>query len=206
MSKSFIALFDEQKLVKCFFQHNLEKFHKYDVLFGCSSEKELFMNLNAAVKLLLIHVPDVNENMIRIMQKVLRNFREIKILAYSPSPEILQSQLSGFMDRTIVISVLDGSKDFFDAMQALLPDHPNHAEGSEQRREYNLGGFEKIKQNRKWVLIIKSLSEGMRPKEMESITGLKWNTINSYIEQMQKCTGCRNQTELFWQAKQKGIL
>ncbi|MEO8087380.1 MAG: hypothetical protein ABI763_11200, partial [Bacteroidota bacterium] len=85
------------------------------------------------------------------------------------------------------------------------PDHQNH-KISNTTKIYNQSGFEKIRNNRKWILILKSYEVGRKPKEMEGEIRLKSNTINSYTEQMLKETNCGNIIELILEAKRKSIL
>jgi len=206
MNKLYIALFDEHKLIADFFHHSLERFHQYDVLFSAASEEKLFRYLGPQVKLLLFHAPESSDRLMGILRRILKKFNGVKILVYSPDADAIQDVMNSYEKRVRVVSVLHHSMDFFDALKDLLPEHSNHKEEAESKRQYNLSGFEKIRQNRKWVIIIKCIEDGMKPKEMEAMTELKWNTINSYIEQMQRNTGCGNVTELVLQAKKRGIV
>jgi DNA-binding NarL/FixJ family response regulator len=204
--KLFLAIYDEQKLIGDFIQNNLERFHEYDVLFSANEEEMLFRCLNNEVKLLLFHVPSAEERLSMILKKVLRKNAGTKILIYTPDTVALQTL--GFFNpaRIKIVSSVSGSRDFFAALKELLPDHESHKKEMAERRTYNQSGFEKIRSNRKWILILKSYEEGKKPKEMESLIDLKPNTINTYTEQMLKETSCGNIIELVMEAKKKNII
>ena len=72
--------------------------------------------------------------------------------------------------------------------------------------EYYSEGFDKIRKSRKKILILKCIEDGMKPKQMDGIDGLKLNSVNTYIERMMEETGCRNHTELVLQARKRGII
>jgi len=203
MEKQYIAIYDEHKLIGGMIHNFLERNYEYQILFNSSSEELLYKYLGKEVKLLLFHADEATEKTIEIIKRVLRKFEHLKILIYTRNEDVFRQQLNN--NKVVIFSTLIDSVDFLKTIEQILPEHPNHKR-KEDKKQYNLTGFDKIKQNRKFILIIKYIADGLKPKEMEKIVGLKWNTINSYIEQMQKETGCGNQTELFLQAKERGIL
>ena len=132
-----------------------------------------------------------------------------KVLIYSAEVEPLKMLHQGFSSQVKVISDLNGYPVFFEALRELLPDHKNHIDDKPRKKDdhdYLIDGFEKIRKNRKWILILKSIEDGMKPKEMNGVGGLKLNSINTYIENMMEETGCRNHTELVLQSKKRGII
>jgi len=204
-SKSYLAIYDEQKLISDFFQNNLEKFYKYDVLFSTSVKENLFRNLTSEVRLLLFHGAENNADLMFFINEILLKFDKINILIYSRSAEEIRELIKNRISRVKVVSTFDSAVEFFDAIADLLPEHQNHKVNSENK-DSKASGYEKIRQNRKWILILKMIAEGKKPKEMTELTGLKYETINSYIEQMIKETGCGNISQVLMQSSKRNIL
>ncbi|MEO8086440.1 MAG: hypothetical protein ABI763_06455 [Bacteroidota bacterium] len=180
---------------------------RISVLFSTHSEKKLLESLKPEVKLLLFHIDNASLEKIELLKKVMNQFREIKVLIYSPYVVKVEDKLAGINPSRIkTVSMLNGSPEFFEAIKVLLPDHKNHPV-EEQRKNVNTSpGFDIIRKKRKWILILKLIADGKKPKEMVEMTGLKYETINSYIEQMVKETGCGNISELLLIAEKKKLL
>ena len=204
-TKQYIAIFDEQKISCSFFHKNLECFHQYHVLFSCATEKELMANLQPSVIVLIMNVHSADERNIAIIKSVLRKFECIKILILTPHADALEYLLASHRTRIRLLSYFNEFEDFFYTLQDLMPDHVNHLEDLKESRKYNLEGFDKLKLNRQWQYILDGLRNGKSPKELEN-KELKWKTINTYIENMLKETGCGTTVELFDEAKRRGII
>lgn len=209
MSKQYIAIYDNQKLISDFFQNNLERMHQYDVLFSVSSEDKLFEYLTHEVKLLLFHATGKKEKTILLINSLLEKYEGLKILVYSGEIEVFENIPGMFGEKVKLISTRKGFSSFFEALKELLPDHKNHFDYKNEVleiHEYYSEGFEKIRNSRKKILILKCIEDGMKPKQMDGMDGLKLNSVNTYIERMMEETGCKNQTELVIQAKKRGII
>lgn len=204
--KLYLALYDEQKLISDFLQFNLERFHQYDVLFSADTEEKLFKNLTTEVRLLLFYGAENNDRLIVLIKEILTKFDKIKILIYSRDAENIRQLMTTHTSRLKVVSIFDSGVEFLGAIKDLLPEHPNHRTTELEKRDYNSTGFEKIRHNRKWILILSMIAKGMKPKEISALTALKHETINSYIEQMIKETGCGNISEVLLQSGKRNIL
>lgn len=205
-SKKLLAVYDEQKLFSEFLRNNLERIHEYDVLFITENEDKLTQYLTADVRLLLMHIPSASERLLSLANKVLRKFINTRILIYTQDVYPIQEYFSGSSGRLIVISTFNGSRDLFEGIRQLIPDHQNHRDYLNEKKKYNQSGFEKIRNNLKWISILKCYENGMRAKEMEEVLKLKGDTIHSYTEQMLKETQCGNVTALILEAKKKSII
>ena len=203
--KQYLAIFDEQKITGSFFRKNLECFHEYHVLFSCATEKALFANLQPTVKVLIINLHSADESIIAIIKSVLRKYERIKILILTPHIDTLEHSLASHITRIRMLSFTNEFEDFFCELQDLMPDNVNHLETPKESRKYNLEGFDKLKHNRQWQYILNGLRNGKIPKELEN-KELRWKTINTYIENMLKETGCGTTVELFDEARRRGII
>ncbi|MEO8086671.1 MAG: hypothetical protein ABI763_07625, partial [Bacteroidota bacterium] len=125
-SKAYLAIYDEQRLFSDFIHNNLERFHQYDVLFSAPSEELLLASLTSEVKLLLIHIPIASDRLVELVKKVLRKFGDHKLLIYTPESEIMQTVLDHHSKKVKIVSSVFGSRDFFEALQEMMPDHQNH--------------------------------------------------------------------------------
>ena len=162
------------------------------------------------MKLLLIGASGGRDDIFSMMNHILRNFPEIKILLYTRENLERKNEISFLKERVRIISGKKGAFRFFEALEELLPDHRNHSPKNdmdyENQHEVSTDAFEKIRNNRKKVFILKCIEDGLYPKEMSDKVGLKVTTINAYIERMMEETGCRTQTVLVLQSKKRGII
>ncbi|CAN5498883.1 hypothetical protein BH11BAC1_BH11BAC1_15900 [soil metagenome] len=205
-SKSYLAIYDEQKLISGFFQNNLERFYKYNILFSTGSREFLLRNLNPEVGLLLFHGDENKESFVPFINEILLKFDKIKVLIYSGNADEIKALMKNKTARVKVVSMFDSASAFLNAIINLLPDHQNHKTSDPEDKDVEDLRYEKIRQNRKWILILKMIADGKKPKEMTELTGLKYETIISYIEQMIKETDCGNISQVLLQASRRNII
>jgi len=209
MSKLYLAIYGKQKLFTDLLHNTLERLHKHEILFSTCNECNLLEWLTHEVKLLLIHAPGNESDTIPIIQKVLDKFNHINILVFTANSSELTILVNVYVNRIKVISIFKGYHDLLPSLNEFLPDHTNSVLVERRiiaKHQYIDDGFERIRNNRKKILILLSIADGMKPKEMDGIEGLKRSSISTYIERMMEETGCRNHTELVLQAKERGII